>query len=130
MTLSISSATVLSNKTAAASTSTALSECTSIAGSALVALGIWVRLTYGSGATLPTAGAVVQVYASPDDDPGHWSSWPVQEVDVPIPAAGGPCGIAFTVLPGHAFYKVRVKNLDAAQAITEIYVYSEPQVLS
>jgi len=130
MTLSISSATVLTNKTAAASGTTVLSDCTSIDGSALVALGIWVRLTYGSGATLPTAGAVVQVYASPDDDPTHWSSWPIQEADVPLPAAGGACGFAFTVLPGHAFYQVRVKNLDAAQAITAIYVYSEPQVLS
>lgn len=128
MTLSISSAIVLTDKTAAAGTSTVLDECTSIGGSALVALGLYIRLTYGSGATLPTAGAVVQVYGSPDD--ALWSSWPIQEVDVPLPAAGGACGIAFTVLPGHKYYKVRVKNLDAAQAITEIYVLSEPQVLS
>ena len=130
MTLSISAETILTNKTAAANGLTVLSECTSIAGSALVALGIWVRLTYGSGATLPTAGAVVRVHASPDDDPGLWSSWPVQEVEVPLPAAGGACGIAFSVLPGHAFYKVRVKNLDPVQSITGIYVYAEPQVLS
>lgn len=128
MTLSISPATIVTNKTAAASGTTTLSECTSIAGSALVALGFYVQLEYGSGGTLPTAGAVVQVYGSPDDT--RWSSWPIQEVDVPLPAAGGACGIAFSTLPGHKYYKVRVKNLDTAQAITGIYVYSEPQVLS
>lgn len=128
MTLSISSAIVLTNKTAAASSPTVLSECTSIDGSALVALGLFMRLTYGSGATLPTAGAVVQVYSSPDDT--IWSSWPVQEVDVPLPAAGGDCGIAFTVLPGHKYYRVRVKNLDVAQPITAVYVIAEPQILS
>ena len=125
MTLSISSATVLSNKTAAASGTTVLDDCISIAGSALVALGLYVQFAYNAAAT---AGAVVQVYSSPDDY--RWSSWPIQEVDVPHTTGMTDVGIAFAVLPGHAYYRVRVKNLDAAQAITAIYVYSEPQVLS
>lgn len=125
MTLSISPAIVLTNKTAAASGTTDLDECVSIDGSALVALGLYVQFVYNAEAT---AGAVVQVYSSPDDY--RWSPGPVQEVDVPHTTGVTSTGIAFSVLPGHKYYRVRVKNLDVAQSITAVYVFAEPQVLS
>jgi hypothetical protein len=67
----------------------------------------------------------VYVYASTDNV--GW--FEVQVVDIPL-VAGTTKGVAFSVLPGHKYYRVRVRNLDPVQSATAIYVYAEPQVLS
>lgn len=122
MTLSISPVTIVTNKTAAANGSTAIADCASVDGSAVVALGILAQCTYDAGAT---AGCSAYVYASTDN--AGW--FEIQVVDIPL-VAGTTKGVAFSVLPGHKYYRVRVRNFDAAAAATAIYVYAEPQVLS
>jgi len=122
MTLSISPVTIVTNKTAAANGSTGINDCASVDGSAVVALGILAQCTYHAGAT---AGCSVYVYASTDNV--GW--FEIQVVDIPL-VAGTTKGVAFSVLPGHKYYRVRVRNFDAAAAATAIYVYAEPQVLS
>ena len=122
MTLSISPVTIVTNKTAAANGSTAIGDCASVDGSAVVALGILAQCTYHADAT---AGCSAYVFASTDN-----VSWfEVQVVDIPL-VAGTTKGVAFSVLPGHKYYRVRIRNFDAAVAATGIYVYAEPQVLS
>ncbi len=122
MTLSISPATIVTNKTAAANGATAITDCASVDGSAVVALGILAQCTYHADAT---AGCSAYVYASTDN--AGW--FEVQVVDIPL-VAGTTKGVAFSVLPGHKYYRVRVRNLDPVQSATAIYVYAEPQVLS
>ena len=122
MTLSISPITIVANKTADASGATAIADCASVDGSAVVALGILAQCTYHADAT---AGCQVYVYASTDN-----VSWfEIQVVDIPL-VAGTTKGVAFSVLPGHKYYKAVVENLDPAQSITAVYVFAEPQVLS
>jgi hypothetical protein len=123
MTFDITVATILSNKTAAKSASTDIADCTAIDGSAMVALGIEVLLTFNASATL---GATVKVFSS--SDTSNYTTTAIQEYDIPY--SNATVRHAFTVLPGHKNYKVQVTNLDTAQSITAIYVYSEPQVLS
>jgi len=125
MTLSISPVTIVTNKTAAANGATAITDCASVDGSAVVALGILAQCTYHADAT---AGCSAYVYASPLGLDG--SPWfEIQVVDIPL-KAGTTKGVAFSVLPGHKYYRVRVRNLDPVQSATAIYVYAEPQVLS
>ena len=122
MTLSISPITIVANKTAAASGATGIADCASVDGSAVVALGILAQCTYHADAT---AGCQVYVYASTDN-----VSWfEIQVVDIPL-VAGTTKGVAFSVLPGHKYYRVRVRNFDTVQAATGVYVFAEPQVLS
>ncbi len=124
MTLAITVAAILENKTAAKSASTDIADCTAIDGSAMVALGIEVLMTFHASATL---GATVKVFSSSDTT--NYTTTAIQEYDVPV-SAGATVRHAFSVLSGHKNYKVHVLNLDTAQSITAIYVYSEPQVLS
>jgi hypothetical protein len=123
MALGITVATILSNKTAAKSASTDIGDCTAIDGSALVALGIEVLLTFNASATL---GATVSVYTSSDGT--NYST--VSLMDFSIAYQNATVRAAFNVFPGHKNYKIVVQNLDTGQSITAIYVYSEPQVLS
>jgi len=125
MTLSISPVTIVTNKTAAANGATAIADCASVDGSAVVALGILAQCTYHADAT---AGCSVYVYAS-TDNVGYVGWFEIQVVDIPL-VAGTTKGVAFSVLPGHKYYRVRIRNFDAAVAATGIYVYAEPQVLS
>jgi hypothetical protein len=67
----------------------------------------------------------VYVYASTDN--AGW--FEVQVVDIPL-VAGTTKGVAFSVLPGHKYYRVRVRNFDAERLARAIYVYAEPQVLT
>jgi hypothetical protein len=71
-----------------------------------------------------TAGATVKIFTSSDGT--NYCTNDTQEYDVPV-SAGNTVRHSFVVLPGHKYYKVQVTNLDAAQDITALYVYSEPQ---
>lgn len=121
MTLSITPSFILSNVTAQESAHTAISDA--IDGSAMVALGIHAQVTMNASAT---AGATVKVYAGYDS--GHLGSYAVQEVDMPY--VSGVTAVAFSVLPGHKVYYVRVLNLDPTYDITAIYVTAMPQILT
>ena len=123
MALGITVVTILDNKTVAKSASSVVSECTAIDGSAVVALGIEVLMTFNASATL---GATVKVLTSADGT--NYTTATVQEYDIPY--SNATVRHAFSVLCGHKYYKVQVTNLDTGQSITAIYVYSEPQVLS
>ena len=129
MTLSISAVTInnngAGNETVAAGGLTDVAKTSAVDGSALVALGIWIRLTYHADAT---AGARAYVFASADGTT-YGSTGGMQIVDIPF-AAGAARSVAFSVLPGHKYYKVLVGNDDAVQSITAVYVFAEPQILS
>jgi hypothetical protein len=124
MTLSITVATILENKTVAESASSVLAECTAVDASTAIALGIEVLLTFHASATL---GATVKVFTSSDGT--NYTTNQTQEYDIPV-SAGATVRHSFTVLTGHKYYKVQVANLDTAQDITALYVYSEPQLAS
>lgn len=124
MTLSIAVATILDNKTVAASASSVLTDCTAVAGATLVALGVEAVMTFHASAT---AGATIKVFSSRNGT--NFTTTPIQEYDVPV-SANATVRHAFTVLPGHAYYRVQVTNLDAGQSITALSVFAEPQVLS
>jgi len=112
------------NETVSASSSSSLVNATAIDGSAVVALGVEVLLTFHASAT---AGATAKVFTSADGT--NYGTTAVQEYDIPV-SAGNTVRHAFTVLPGHKNYKVQVTNHDTGQSITAISVYAEPQVLS
>jgi len=124
MALGITVATILSNKTVAESASSVVSECTAVDGSAVVALGIEVLLTFHASATL---GATVKVLTSADGT--NYTDISLMEFSIAV-TAGATVRASFNVFPGHKYYKVQVQNLDTAQDITALYVYSEPQILS
>jgi len=124
MALGITVATILSNKTAAKSASTDIADCTAIDGGALVALGIEVLMTFNASATL---GATVSVYTSSDGT--NYCGVSLMDFSVAV-SAGNAVRSSFNVFIGHKNYKIKVTNLDTAQSITAIYVYSEPEVLS
>lgn len=124
MALDITTATILENKTVQENASSVIAECTAVDGSALVALGIEVLLTFHASAT---AGATVKVMTSADGT--NYTTTATQEFDIAV-SAGATVRRSFTVLPGHLNYKIQVTNLDTAQDITALYVYAEPQVLS
>lgn len=124
MALGITVATILDNKTVAENASSVLAECTAVDGSAVVALGFEVLLTFHASAT---AGATVKVMTSADGT--NYTTAATQEFDIAV-SANATVRRSFTVLPGHKYYKVQVTNLDTAQDITALSVYAEPQVLS
>ena len=124
MPLGITVVTILDNKTVAKSASSVVSECTAIDGSAVVALGIEVLMTFNASATL---GATVKVLTSADGT--NYTGVSLMEFSIAV-SAGNAVRSSFNVFSGHKYYKVQVTNLDTAQSITAIYVYSEPQVLS
>ena len=124
MALGITVVTILDNKTVAESASSVLAECTAVAGSALVAFGIEVLMTFHADAVL---GATVKVLTSADGT--NYTGISLMEFDVAV-SAGNAVRSSFNVFPGHKYYKVQVTNLDTAQDITALSIYSEPQVLS
>jgi hypothetical protein len=123
MALGITPATIMSNLTAAKSASTALADCTAIDGSAAIAIGIEVLLTFNASATL---GATVHVYTS--EDGTNYTT--VSLMDFDIAYQNATVRTSFNIFPGHKNYKIVVQNLDTGQSITAIYAYSEPQVVS
>jgi len=124
MALAITVVAILENKTVQEAASSVVSECTAIDGSTVVNLGIEVLMTFHASAT---AGATVKIFTSSDGT--NYCTNDTQEYDVPV-SAGNTVRHSFVVLPGHKYYKVQVTNLDAAQDITALYIYSEPQTAS
>ena len=117
-------ATILDNKTAQEANVTALSDCTAIDTNGVLSLSIGYRVTYHASAT---AGGTLRLYASYDGtnyDDQVYDQW-----TLPF-ATGASYEGHFTVLPGPRYLKAQVANADAAQDITAIYVYSEPQTVS
>jgi hypothetical protein len=124
MALAITVVAILENKTVAENASSVLSECTAVDASTVIALGFEVLLTFHASATL---GATVKVFTSADGT--NFTTSDTQEYDIPV-SAGATVRHSFTVLTGHKYYKIQVTNLDTAQDITALYVYSEPQTAS
>lgn len=114
---------ILSNKTAAASTATLLSDCTAIDTSqATNACAIEVLLTFHASATL---GATLKVYGSYDGT--NWDTDTYAEAS--IAKTSGARSQSFAVVPGPKYLKAQVLNLDTAQSITAITIYEHIQTL-
>ena len=111
-------AKILDNKTAAASASTALADCTAIDTTDATDLHIHSIMTFNGAATL---GATVKLFASYDDgtnyeDVAFWS------YSVAV-SAGNTIHSSARVPFSAKFIKVQVTNLDTGQSITAIYIY-------
>jgi hypothetical protein len=122
------SATVLSNKTAAAAGATTISECTTIDTDAATKLALTVKLTYGSAATLvPT----IKLWASEDDI--NWDTELYESYDFPKCTASGTLKWTLDVGDGPRYIKIQVVNNESAGSnkdITAIYVYTHKQAVS
>jgi hypothetical protein len=112
--------TVLSNKTAAASGSTTLTDCTTVTTTDHIGLAILVRATFNASATL---GARVKAFAS--NDGSTYSTEVYWQADIPY--TSGARIAAFDVPRGPKYLKFQVTNLDTAQSITAIYVDTHVQ---
>lgn len=125
MALSKTIATILSNGSAAASGSSAASSGINL--DTAVDFGIGYKMTFHGSAT---AGATIELYADPtgatlDFTIGTYAD-PCDAGDVAVDAGRAVEG--FIPLNRAAKYtKARVKNLDTAQSITAIYLYSHIQ---
>ncbi len=124
MTVGKTVATILSNKTAAASGSTTLGDCTVIDTNACVGLAIECKVTYNGSAT---KGVRVKLFGSYDDV--NYDSDPYDYFDMPF-TAGSTISCSFNTIPGPRYIKAQVTNLDTGQSATGIYVYSHPMVIS
>jgi len=112
---------ILSNKTAAASGSTTLSDCTTIDTTSVISLAIEAKATYNASATL---GVRVKVFASGDDT--NYGDLPIAQFDLPF-AANTTKRWSRDIIPAEKYMKVQVTNLDTAQSATAIYVYAHAQ---
>jgi hypothetical protein len=115
---------ILDNKTAAASASTSLADCTAIDTNGVLSLGIGYRVTYHGSAT---AAGVLKLFASYDGtnyDDQVYDQWTLPFL------AGASYEGHYSVHPGPRYLKALVTNLDTVQSITGIYIYSEPQTIS
>jgi hypothetical protein len=108
---------ILTNKTAAASGSTALADCTAITTTDATDLAIHVKLTFNASATL---GARVKLFASYDDGT-NYESYPFWQYDIAY--TSGAQSASARVPFSQKRIKVQVTNLDTGQSITAIYVY-------
>lgn len=113
-------AEILTNKTAAASNSTTLTDCTTIDTEAVLMLGIECKVTYHGSATL---GVTVGVYDSSDNV--TFDTNPSDQWDMPF-TAGASISKTVATLPAGRYKKVKVTNNDTGQSATAIYVYSHP----
>jgi hypothetical protein len=112
---------ILTNKTAAASGTTILSECTTIDTTSVISLAIEALVTYHSSATL---GVRVDVYASGDDT--NYGSIPIAQFTMPF-TANTTRRWSRDIIPAEKYLKVQVTNLDTAQSATAIHVYAHAQ---
>ncbi len=114
---------ILSNKTAAASTATLLSDCTAIDTSqATNACAIEVLLTFHASATL---GATLKVYGSYDGT--NWDTDPFATGS--IGKVSGARSKSFSFIPGPKYVRAQIQNLDTGQSITAITIYAHLQTL-
>jgi len=109
---------ILDDKTAAASGSTTLSDCTAEDLSAALQCAIEVDMTFHGSAT---AGATVKVFASGDGTNFDTVEYATQSVAV---SAGNSIQVTFPINPAVKYFRVQVTNLDASQSITAISVWS------
>lgn len=112
---------VLDNKTAQESTSTAIADCTAEDLSAALQCAIEVAMTFHASAT---AGAIVKVYASGDGTNFDTAGYEYATQSVALLSGGGAVQVTFPINPAVKYFKVVVTNLDAAQDITAISVWS------
>lgn len=109
---------ILDNKTAAASGSTTLGDCTAEDLSAALQCAIEVDMTFHESAT---QGATIKVFASGDGTNFDTVEYATQSVAV---SAGNAIQVTFPINPAVKYFRVQVTNLDAAQSITAISVWS------
>lgn len=109
---------ILDNKTAQESASTTLSDCTAEDLSAALQCAIEVDMTFHGSAT---AGATVKVFASGDGTNFDTVEYATQSVAV---SAGASVQVTFPINPAVKYFRVQVTNLDTAQDITAISVWS------
>lgn len=108
--------TILNNKTAAASGSTTLSDCTAVDLSAAFQCAIEALMTFNGSAT---QGATVKVFASADGANYDTVEYASQSVAV---SAGNTVRLEFPINPSVKYFRVQVTNLDTGQSITTIYI--------
>lgn len=109
---------VLDNKTAAASSSTALADCTAEDLSAALQCAIEVDMTFNASAT---QGATIKVFASGDGTNFDTVEYATQSVSV---SAGSSIQVTFPINPAVKYFKVQVTNLDTSYSITGISVWT------
>jgi len=109
---------LLDNKTAAASGSTTLNDCTTEDLSAALQCAIEVDMTFNASAT---AGATVKVFASGDGTNFDTVEYATQSVSV---SAGNSVQVTFPINPAVKYFKVQVTNLDTTYSLTGISVWS------
>lgn len=109
---------ILDNKTAAASGSTTLGDCTVEDLSTALQCAIEVDMTFNASAT---AGATVKVFASGDGTNFDTVEYATQSVDV---SAGNAIQVTFPINPAAKYIRVQVTNLDETYNITAISVWS------
>lgn len=109
---------ILDDKTAAASSSTTLSDCTAEDLSAALQCAIEVDMTFHGSAT---QGATVKVFASGDGTNFDTVEYATQSVAV---SAGNSIQVTFPINPAVKYFRVQVTNLDSGQSITAISVWS------
>ncbi len=111
---------ILDNKTAAASASTDIADCTAIDTTDVIALAIGVQLTFNAAATL---GAVLKIYAAADGV--NYDAYVYDQF--PIAYTSGAQAQTFVVNPAAKLLKAKITNLDTGQSITAIYIYAHDQ---
>jgi len=109
---------ILDNKTAAASGSTTLGDCTAEDLSAALQCAIEVDMTFHESAT---QGATIKVFASGDGTNFDTVEYATQSVAV---SAGNSIQVTFPINPAVKYFRVQVTNLDSVQSITAISVWS------
>jgi len=109
---------ILDNKTAAASGSTTLGDCTAEDLSAALQCAIEVDMTFHEAAT---QGATIKVFASGDGTNFDTVEYATQSVAV---SAGNAIQVTFPINPAVKYFRVQVTNLDSVQSITAISVWS------
>jgi len=109
---------ILDNKTAAASGSTTLGDCTAEDLSAALQCAIEVDMTFHESAT---QGATIKVFASGDGTNFDTVEYATQSVAV---SAGNAIQVTFPINPAVKYFRVQVTNLDSVQSITAISVWS------
>lgn len=109
---------VLDNKTANASSSTTLGDCTAEDLSAALQCAIETVMTFDADAT---AGATIKVFASRDGTNFDTVEYATQSVSV---SAGNTVGVTFPINPAVKYFRVQVTNLDTSKSLTAISVWT------
>ena len=109
---------ILDNKTVQESASSVLTDCTAEDLSTALQCAIETVMTFHGSAT---AGATIKVFASGDGTNFDTVEYATQSVAV---SAGNTVRVTFPINPACKYFRVQVTNLDTAQDITAISVWS------